>query len=190
MLNVEKEGFTLQKIKLLPGAGVYAECRIQLETDGATHEIGDKITNPIVPAEDLTDPIRGLKEKLLYACGFTEINTMIGADAFKATAAQKKAVKVYLDILLDKTIVTGVTLVGSGEKKGMIIMGKITAANAGVVAVNTPLMRYSSEVFGFEQELEEVEAVIVDETFQYLWEGKKMQMDAFSKEQMNPSGDN
>ena len=83
---------------------------------------------------------------------------------------------------MNKTTVTGVHLSGQDQNRGVIITGKIQCENGSSNAVNSPRLRFSSEVFGFEEELESEIDHIEDELYLYLHENKKAQLEAFAEE--------
>jgi hypothetical protein len=177
MLEVAKESFDLQKIKLLKGGGVHSVSKLTVKTDGSFHEIDRDEKTPIVPHPELVDPIRNLKEKLLISCNYLGIKTIIDSEEFKASKEQKAAAQKHFDIIKDKTTVTGIHVSGKDKNRGVIISGVIKAENASNIAINSPRLRFESEVYGFEQELHMECDLIEDETYEYLFNGKKQQMD-------------
>lgn len=179
----------MAKLKLLKGGGVDATVKISINTDGSFVEVEHNEKNPIVPAPELEDRIRELKHKLLQSCGYLGTMTIVNSKDFKATKAQKTAAAKHVDILMSKTTVTGVHCSGQDQNEGVIISGRIQAENGSNIAMNSPRMRYTSNVFGWEGDLENEVLTIQDELFQYLYEGKKAQLDAFSAKEQGLGGD-
>lgn len=183
MLEIKRDSFELEKAKLLKNGGVHSETKLTVVGDNSTEVITRKEDTPRVPHPDLEDPIRNLKERLLISCGFINMRTIVIAKEFKATKEQIKAVEKYLSILMNKTTVTGIHVSGKDKNRGVIISGVITAENSRNIAINSPRMTFSSHVFGFEEDLEAAVEEIQNETYAYLFQGKKAQLDAFSQDQ-------
>lgn len=183
MFKIDRSSFELKKVKLLPSGGVYAECKMTAHVDGSLHEIDEKVTNPIVPHPDLENAIRSLKNELLTSCGFRGLMVVVNAEEFKASGAQKEAAAEFWNILEGKAHVTGVHFSGEEENAGVIISGKIAAENGSNIALNSPRMRFSSDVFGFEEHLEGMAEKIKDEVYSYLFENKKGQLELFDGEE-------
>lgn len=187
--GITRENFSMAKVKLLKGGGIESVTVLEMNIDGAFMEIERNQKTPIVPDPELENPVRNLKEKLLISCDYMIMRTIVNAPDFKATKAQKEAVEKAIDILKQKTSVTGVHVSGQDQNEGVIITGKIQAANGSNIAINSPRMRFTSEVFGFEEELEGEIAVIERELFLYLHEGKKGQLEVFSEEEQGRKPD-
>jgi len=183
--KISRESFTLSKLKLLPTGGIDSTVNVEMVVDGTYMEIERKQKTPIIPDPDLTDQIKALKDIYLMACGYMQTRTIVNAPEFGATVKQKKAVDKYIDILRSKTTITGVHLSGQGENEGVIITGQIKAANSSNVTTNSPRMRFTSEVYGCEEELEAQVNGIETELYLYLQEGKKMQLEIFGEKQTN-----
>ena len=79
----------------------------------------------------------------------------------------------------DKIETRGISLSGVGDNTGVVLTGVYTTANGQKVAVNSPRIRFGSDSFGFEEELEELVHTIEDELFAYLYEGKQAQLELF-----------
>ena len=181
--GITRENFSLSKLKLLKGGGVDSTTMIEMNVDGSFMEIERKQKTPIVPHPDLENRIRGFKEMLLISCRFMGINAVMKKPGFNPRKDQKEAVKQMQDILLERTIVTGIHVSGQDQNEGVIISGKIQAENGSNIAINSPRMRFSSAVYGFEEQLEGEVAVIEGELFKYLHEDKKAQLEILDTDQ-------
>jgi hypothetical protein len=183
MNGIERESFKMKKIKLLKGGGIYYEAVITINTDGSIYEVKRKDDVPVIASDDLLNLVRDLKEKLLSSCRYMGIQTLVNSFEFKPRKDQREAVEKLLDILKSKTNVTGVHVSGQDQNEGIIISGKIEAENSSKVAINSPRMRFSSQVYGWEEEMEDQVKLIEDELYLYLYENKKAQLDAFGSEE-------
>jgi hypothetical protein len=180
--SVNRDSFNLQKVKLLKGGGVESTTKIIAQIDGSTMEIERNQKTPVVPHPDLENAIRSLKEKLLISTNFLTMRTIVNSFEFKPRKDQREAVDKAIDILMNKTTVTGIHVSGQDQNRGVIISGKMQCENGSNSAVNSPRMRFTSEVFGFEEELEGEIDHIEDELYLYLHENKKAQLEVFQEE--------
>lgn len=180
--GITRENFSMDKLKILKGGGVESDTTIEMSIDGSFMEITRNQKTPVVPHPDLENLVRDMKEKLLISAGFMDMRTIVNSKEFNATKLQKDAVEKAIDILKGKTTVTAVHVSGQDQNEGAIISGKIQAANGSNIAINSPRMRFKSQVFGFEEDLEGATAAIEGELYQYLHEGKKAQLEVFGEE--------
>ena len=179
--GITRESFTMEHLRILKGGGIESVAQITATIDGSFMEIERKQKTPIVPHPALENAVRELKEKLLVSTGFMDMRTLVESKEFNATANQKDAVAKAIDLIKSKTTVTGVHVSGEDKTRGVIISGKITSANGSAIAVNSPRMRFTSSVFGFEEDLESEIANIETELFAYLHEGKKAQLEIMNE---------
>lgn len=184
--KIKRDNFSMKKIKLLKGGGIESVTIIELSIDGAFMEVERSQKTPIVPAPSLEGAVRSLKEKLLISCGYMDMKTLINSPEFKATKAQKDAAQKMIDIRMEKTNVTGVHVSGQDQNAGVIITGKIQAENGSNIAINSPRIRFSSSVFGFEEDLQGEVTSMEGELYEYLHEGKKAQLEVFGNEEQGP----
>ena len=182
--DIIRDSFSLQKAKLLKGGGVESTTKIVAHIDGSSMEIERNQKTPIFPHPDLENAIRGLKEKLLISSNYLSMRTLVNSFEFKPRKDQKEAVEKAIDILMNKTTVTGVHVSGQDQNRGVIVTGKIQAENGSNIAVNSPRMRFTSEVFGFEEELESEIEQIEDELYLYLHDNKKAQLEILQEEEV------
>ena len=163
--GITRENFSLKDLKLLKGGGIESITIIEMNIDGSFMEIKRKQETPVVPHPDLENLVRGLKETLLISCRF------------------KGLPKKEFDILKEKTTVTAVHVSGQEQNEGVIISGKIQAENGSNIAINSPRMRFSSSVYGFEEQLQGEITLLEGELYKYLHEEKKAQLEIMDTEQ-------
>ena len=174
-----QENFSLEKLKRVTGGGLYIEYESKVSEGNETFYITDKKTSPVEPDDDLLNKVRVLKSYLLEVYGFENIKKIINDKGFKATEPQKKAAeKGYLAISNDVEI-TGFSIHGKEGNRNIIINGKLTIQKLGVVALNTPRIKFSANNYGWEDKLEELVESIKTETYLYLFEGKRAQLTMF-----------
>lgn len=114
---MKKDKFNLLKFKCLQKTVEVSYTEPRGDTEDHVSIVGDKFPHP-----DLVDILLFLKEPLANIYNF-----------------------LYEDVV-DLIHVTGITLVGSGNKKAFIITGTFKT-EMGVVSINTPRIPYSSDAF-------------------------------------------
>ncbi len=175
--------FSLEKLKRVNGGGLYIEYESKVSEGNETFYINDKKTSPVEPDDDLLNKVRVLKTYLLEIYGFENVKKIVNDKGFKATEPQKKAAeKGYLSISNDVEI-TGFSVHGKEGNKNIIINGKLTIQKLGVVALNTPRIKFSSNIYGWEDKLEELIDSIKTETYLYLFESKRAQLTMFGADE-------
>lgn len=75
--------------------------------------------------------------------------------------------------------VTGISITGFEETKAVIIMGTVTAPSGIAMAINTHKIELSSDIYAFEEELGKIVKGLEKEVFEYLFKGKKAQLELF-----------
>jgi hypothetical protein len=181
--GITRDNFSLKDLKLMKGGGIESTTIIEMNIDGAFMEIKRKQETPVVPHFDLENLVKGLKETLLISCRFMGINAVIKKPEFNLMKNQGEAIRQMQDILLEKTIVTAVHVSGQDQNEGVIISGKIQAENGSNIAINSPRLRFTSAVYGFEEQLQIDVACLEGQLYQYLHEDKKAQLEVFSDEE-------
>jgi hypothetical protein len=84
--------------------------------------------------------------------------------------------------LLRKVRITGIHLSGENENEGVIVTAALTTESKMVVAMSTHRLRFADDIYGFEEELHELVTKIAEESFKYIFQGKKAQLELFDKE--------
>lgn len=187
MLIPTKERFSLSKVKLLKNGGIDVHYEV-------TEIVGNEsYTNKyhVLSAKDIHPDLLKLFKDLCPIMGrvfnITSFKTMIATPDFKATKSQKEIAEAFADECLGNIEVRGVSLSGQDDNVGVILTGLFTVSNNQKTAINTPRMTYNVETFGFEEELENIVCDIENEVYEFLFEGKKAQMELFGADgQPNP----
>lgn len=98
---------------------------------------------------------------------------MVETDDFKANKNQKEVARNFADEMLKKIEVRGVSYSGQDDNVGVVLTGLFTVSNNQKTAINSPRLKFNTETFGFEEELEEIVADIENEVYAFLFKGKK-----------------
>ena len=104
---------------------------------------------------------------------------MIGTDDFKANKNQKEVARNFADEMLKNIEVRGVSYSGQDDNVGVVLTGLFTVSNNQKTAINSPRLKFNTETFGFEEELEAIVADIENEVYAFLFKGKKAQLELF-----------
>ena len=75
--------------------------------------------------------------------------------------------------MLKNIEVRGVSFSGQDDNVGVVLTGLFTVSNNQKTAINSPRLKFNTETFGFEEELEEIAADIETEVYAFLFKGKR-----------------
>lgn len=174
-----KEKFSLSKVKLLKDGGLDVHFEV-------TEVVGNEsYTNKyhVLSAKDIHPDLRKLFKVLCPIMGrvfnITSFKSMIATPDFKATKKQIEIADSFANECLENIEVRGVSLSGQDDNVGVVLTGLFTVSNNQKTAINTPRMKYAVETFGFEEELENIVCDIENEVYEFLFDGKRAQMDLF-----------
>lgn len=179
MLIPSKDKFTLSKVKTLKDGGLDVQYEI-------TEVVGNEsYTNKyhVVSAKDIHPDLRNLFDKLRPIMGrifnITSFKSMIATPDFKATKKQQEIAESFAEECLKNIEVRGVSLSGQDDNVGVALTGLFTVSNNQKTEINSPRLKYNTETFGFEEELENIVCDIEEEVYEFLFEGKKAQLELF-----------
>lgn len=179
MLIPSKDKFALSKVKTLKDGGLDVQYEI-------TEVVGNEsYTNKyhVVSAKDIHPDLRNLFDKLRPIMGrifnITSFKSMIATPDFKATKKQQEIAESFAEECLKNIEVRGVSLSGQDDNVGVVLTGLFTVSNNQKTAINSPRLKYNTETFGFEEELENIVCDIEEEVYEFLFEGKKAQLELF-----------
>jgi hypothetical protein len=179
MLIPTTQQFTLSKVKLAKNGGLTVHYEV-------TEVIGEEsYANKFLveSAKDIHPDLQALFDKLRPIMGriyhLTSFLSLIEIVDFKATAKQKEAARKFADELLDKIEVRGVSFSGQDDNIGIVLTALMTSGNNQKSAINSPRLKFNSEVYGFEEDLETICGEIETEVYEFLFRGKKAQLELF-----------
>lgn len=179
MLIPSKDKFALSKVKTLKDGGLDVQYEI-------TEVVGNEsYTNKyhVVSAKDIHPDLRNLFDNLRPIMGrifnITSFKSMVATPDFKATKKQQEIAESFAEECLKNIEVRGVSLSGQDDNVGVVLTGLFTVSNNQKTAINSPRLKYNTETFGFEEELENIICDIEEEVYEFLFEGKKAQLELF-----------
>lgn len=179
------ERFFLNKVKLISGNG---GIEANFETEDVVgseiyHDSGHEKSTKI-PHPDLLKIFEQLKPMVARIYHFTFIREIIMAEDFKAKPEQARIAERALQEILGKINVIGISLSGSDDKAGVILTASFTADNNMKMAINTHRIKFTDTKYGFEEDLGELIKKLKEEVYNYIFEGKKAQLEIFTSQQM------
>lgn len=179
--------FNLSKVKLLPTGGVSVEYSVTqvVENEASVLERKETCTRDVHP--DLRELFVALRAIVAEAIGLTAFVGLLRRDEFKNIPdAQREAVDDFVDEMLERIDVRGISWSGTEENVGVVITAVLETSNGLKTCVNTPRIKLAQTSFGFEENLEALTDSIKREVYAYLYEGKQAQLSLFGE---NPDDD-
>lgn len=182
-----KEKFALSKVKLLKDGGLDVHYEV-------TEVVGNEsYTNKyhVLSAKDIHPDLRELFNDLRPIMGrifnITSYKSMMATPDFKATKKQLEIADLFAGECLKNIEVRGVSLSGQDDNVGVVLTGLFTVSNNQKTDINSPRLKFNTETFGFEEELETIVNSIENEVYGFLFEGKKAQLELFGEDgEANP----
>ncbi len=183
-MKVDESRFKLQKLKRLNGGGIHVEFETKRVEENETFYDNEKLDSSREPHEDFLSKIRALKSYLCEIFGFTDLKTIVKHEDFKATKAQIKSAETGYQNKIANIEITGFSIHGKDDNKNVIINGKFGIQKLGVVALNTPRIKFSNNLYGWEQDLKELVEELSHEAYLYLYENKREQLKMFGEDEV------
>ena len=174
-----KEKFSLANVKLLKGGGldVHYERTEVIGNETYRNKCHVMCTKDIHP--DLAKLFKSLVPIMGRVFNIVSFKTMMATPNFKATKSQKDIADSFASECLNNIEVRGVSLSGQDDNVGVVLTGLFTVANNQKTTISTPRMKFNVESFGFEEDLENIVNSIENEVYEFLFEGKKAQLELF-----------
>lgn len=174
-----KEKFSLSKVKLLKDGGldVHYEVTEIIGNESYTNKYHVESAKDIHP--DLRECFYRLRPIMGRIFNITSFLSMVETSDFKATKKQSELSRDFADEILKNIEVRGVSFSGQDDNVGVVLTGLFTVSNNQKTAINSPRLKFNTETFGFEEELEEIAADIENEVYAFLFKGKKAQLELF-----------
>lgn len=179
MLIPSEKAFALSKVKTLKDGGldVHYEVTETIGNESYTNKYHVESAKDIHP--DLRDCFDRLRPIMGRIFNITSFLSMVETDDFKANKNQKEVARNFADEMLKNIEVRGVSYSGQDDNVGVVLTGLFTVSNSQKTAINSPRLKFNTETFGFEEELEEIAADIETEVYAFLFKGKKAQLELF-----------
>ncbi len=170
-----KEQFVLMEMKSVSRDSVDFKGKVSIADGAETYNIPYSGPYPIIPHPDLFKHLDQLKTRLASYFGYTLFATLVSDSKFKASKAQEKYVEEFMQELFNDIKVTGFSYSGK-ERKAIIVKGTYNGSS-----INTKPLHFTNQEYG--EDMKEICNSVCDEMYEYIFEGKKAQMDIFDGEE-------
>jgi len=171
--KVEVKNFELQKVKFNAKKGLEINF-----FDLTTPNDLWNVNSDSQPSDDYVSSLQKLKEVLAYSLGLNDGWDFARENSRKNDEALKKSIQSWNEEV-DRCEVTGVVSVGSGDSKGIKILGSLKT-DLGVVGLSSPKIRFDSEIINSIDELimigdlaEEAFSKIQAEVWMFIFKDKR-----------------
>lgn len=177
----KKSSFELSKVKFLKGGGLDVHYNVTevIDDESYTNKYHVESAKDVHP--DLIELFVRIKPILARVFNITSFLTCISTDDFKANKMQKEIAEDFAKEMMNNIEVRGISLSGNDDNVCVIITGLFTTYNNQKTCINSPRIKLSVESFGFEEELEEIVTEIEEEVYDFLFKGKKAQLELFGQ---------
>lgn len=168
----KKEHFTLKEVKSTDRASLKVKAEAKVEGNGI---IPYDAPYADVPHPDLFSLIDSLKMRFAQYFDYDKVKILVSNKDFGGKKEHIKYAEKMYEELMENIKINGVSFVGKGEdgnRTGIIIKGTYKGC-----ALNTKQMHFGNQDFG--SELAELADKLEDEVYEYLFEDKKAQLEAF-----------
>ena len=184
------QGYKLEKFKLLKNGGLSATYTELTQDRSITNVDTHTIDSPTDPHPDLINAMDELRGHLADVYGMRTFNSFtlnykkMTAKEQAATDSLKVALGKLNQELINKIEIRGIDFKGTEDGAGIIIKGVLNH-NDYVSPLNTPIIKFIGEEWGFEEEVSKISDKILDEVEAYLFVGKAAQLDLFAESPSN-----
>jgi len=175
------EGFKFMSLSLPKGGGLIVEYGFKTKDGSITNKDSIKHTCCSDMHDDMEKLINKLKVFVADTYNILAFKALAKNSVGVFTAKEQTAVKniqpVYTKLekeILDKIEITALKAKGTEKNFGLVISAKNNYGKAGT-AMNTPFINLGTNKWGWEEELDELFEMIVDESKEYLFNNKRKQ---------------
>lgn len=176
MKNTDLTQFTLQKVKT-KGQGLEVNFEVEETTGVEVYHDVKNVKSDKTPHPDLKEVLevcRGFMAEIFY---FSILNELRDSNVFGATEEQVKILNEKFSFLKNRITVTGVSISGKEENRGIIITGKLKTETGHETAINSQRIKFNGTKYGFEEDLEDLMTDLEGEVFEYVMNGKQAQLE-------------
>lgn len=182
MKNPSKDSFKLQKIKLGTSGGLTVDFEVTEVIGAESYKSSQTQKSSKEPHPDLGEKLHAMGAMVAQVFGFMGVRTIADTKEFKADVLQKELVAKWIDEIIGKIRVTGISISGEDKTFGVVITASYAVDNGQRVAMNTPRILISGESRGFEEKLGQLVEEIQDEAYQFVYNRKVANPEMFDYE--------
>lgn len=184
-MQLSENAFSLTKVKMNKDGGLNVDYEVAINNNGESYSNKCHIETEELPHPDLRRTFDELRPMMAVVFGMTNFENLIGDIEFKATDKQIEKLRELSQNVIESIAVKGISLSGEGDNIGCTIIADYYTVSGQKVTINSPRIKFSVSYYGFEVELEELVAGIEKEVYDYLFAGKRAQIELFDAD-LNP----
>lgn len=181
MKTPEKKAFSMSKVKVINGGGLDVHFEVEEACGAEVYRENYHLTSGKEIHPDLQKLFDKLKPIMARVYHLSFFRSLMETPEFKATKKQKELAEEAFKEVIDKLRVTGVSLSGKDDNVGVVLTGTFTADSNQKMVINSHRMKFNSERYGFEEEMEEIVGEIESEVYEFLFNNKKAQLEIFDE---------
>lgn len=179
MVVPNKTNFQLTKVNISDKKGVDIHYEITEIVGDETYANKHHVTSAKDVHPDLKKLLKNLRPIMARVLKLTSFKSVFETPEFKATKKQQEYGETYYEKMLEDIEVRGISLNGSGDNCGVVITTVYTVGNGQKISINSHNIKLNVETFGFEEVLETIIADVENEVYDFLFNGKKAQLELF-----------
>lgn len=172
MKNPKRSNFTLNKVKLISGGGLALNFTLQQIIGADTYKDTQDHKSTKQPHPDLEELLLKLAPMVAQVFCFTNARDIVNRKEFDANISQKDYIAKYVDFIVEKIKITGISISGEDTKRGVVITALFAVDNNQRTAINTPRILLGGESRGFEEKLTELVDKLEGEVYEFVYEDK------------------
>lgn len=179
MKTPNESAFYLGTVKIINGGGLDVHFDVEEKCGEEIYRENYHLASSKDIHPDLWDCFDRLRPIMGRIFNITSFLSLIETSDFKATKKQSELSRDFADEMLKNIEVRGVSFSGQDDNVGVVLTGLFTVSNNQKTAIKSPRLKFNTETFGFEEELEEIATDIETEVYAFLFKGKKAQLELF-----------
>lgn len=148
--NAKKKNFELKKFKIKNNRVITDYVYLHDENPDSEKREYKGVIIPLLPHPDLT-------------CLFLQLREYLLREFYIEPSVEN----------INQVTITSINLSGEDEKLGVIICGVLESLHGGKLAMNSSRIVFAKDETGLEGEIDVIVDTLVDESFKYLFEGKR-----------------
>ena len=183
--QLSENNFSLTKVKMNKDGGLNVDYEAAINNGGENYSNKCHIETEELPHPDLRRAFDELRPMMATVLGMTNFENLISDVDFRANDKQKEMLQELAQNVIESIYVTGIALAGDGDNIGCTIIADLYTVSGQKVTVNSPRIKFDTGYYGFEMALEDLVAGIEKEVYDYLFAGKRAQLELFDAD-LNP----
>jgi hypothetical protein len=172
---MDQSKFKLESFKLIQGGGAEIHYQDEFVDGDETFYDKHKLTTAKVHHPNLMNILNQMKSMFAKAFDYSFMRDIILKPEFKANKSQTEIAENTYQEILKKIDISGVQTSGKGDKRGCVINAKFTSPTGKKrkKEVPTEFINFSTQKYGFEDELDRLVSDLEDEVYEFIFNNKR-----------------